>query len=243
MIPRDRARILVVGVGGLGTPAALALAHAGIGTLVLSDDDNVEVSNLHRQILFGDGDVGRSKVAAAADALRRIPRHPPSLRVDDAGGRFLPTSAAKLLEDVDVVVEGSDNFATKFLVADACARARVPVVHGAAVRWHGTVLAVGPAGAPCYRCLFEAPPEGGGRGCAEAGVVGPVVGILGAVQADLALRLLEGRPAAGTLFTFDGRADVGRFRQAPRRPTCSLCGEAAQVPLALERPQATAPGE
>jgi adenylyltransferase/sulfurtransferase len=132
-----------------------------------------------------------------------------------------------MVQRADVVVEASDNFATKFLVADACAIARVPVVHAAAVRWHGTVLAVGPAGAPCYRCVFEDLPAGDAPNCAEAGVIGPLVGILGAIQADLALSLFDGDPVEGTLVTYDAKTDEFRRRVVASRDDCALCGRGA----------------
>jgi molybdopterin/thiamine biosynthesis adenylyltransferase len=218
---RARARALVVGVGGLGCPASLALARAGVGYIAIADDDVVELGNLHRQILFDEADVGTPKAEAAAHALRELV---PSAEVSLVGSRVLPQNAIELVRKVDVVIEGSDNFATKFLVADACMIAGVPVVHASAVRWHGTVLAVGPAGAPCYRCLFEDLPRHGVPACAEAGVVGPVVGILGAIQADLALSLLDGAPVEGTIVTYDGHADELRRRTIPSREGCLLCG-------------------
>jgi len=221
--PRGRARVLLVGVGGLGSPAAIALAQAGIGTLGIADDDVVELSNLHRQILFDEADVGTPKLEAARRALRRWS---PSIEVCAHATRLLPHNAAELVSAYDLVVEGSDNFATKFLTADACGIAGVPVVHAAAVRWHGTVLAVGPQGRPCYRCLFEDLPTEHAPNCAEAGVMGPVVGIVGALQADLALAMLDRGDAGGTLVTFDGKTDELRRRVVRPRRSCALCGEA-----------------
>jgi molybdopterin/thiamine biosynthesis adenylyltransferase len=223
--------MLLVGVGGLGSPAAIALVRSGVGTIGIADDDEVEVSNLHRQILYGEADVGRSKPLAASLALAAW-AEPESVRVVVHGTRLLPGNALAIVSQYDVVIEGSDNFATKFLVADACALAGVAVVHGAAVRWYGTALAVGPGGRPCYRCLFEDLPNDHSPNCAEAGVMGPVVGVVGAIQADLALRLLGGPEASsayGALVTFDGKADVLRRRTLAPRPDCDLCGAGARI--------------
>jgi molybdopterin/thiamine biosynthesis adenylyltransferase len=220
------ARVLVVGVGGLGCPAALALVRAGVGTLGLADDDEVDLSNLHRQILFDDADVGRHKVPAAAAALARFA---PEVRIETHETRLVPSNAIELVAAYDLVVEGSDNFATKFLTADACAIARRSVVHAGAVRWHGTALAVGPEGGPCYRCLFEDIPLENAPNCAEAGVIGPVVGVVAAVQADLALSMLEGGGPAGELFTFDGKSLAARRRRVSRRKDCPLCGDGPRI--------------
>lgn len=228
MRARRDASVLLVGVGGLGCPAALALAHAGVGRLGLSDDDVVDRTNLHRQILFDDADAvaGTPKLDAAARALAQAA---PGITLVRHRERLTPGSAARLIAGYDVVVEGSDNFATKFLTADACALAGVPVVHASAVRWVGTAMAVAPSGQPCYRCVFEDVPEGDAPNCAEAGVMGPVVGIVAAIQADLALSLLDGLPVAGQLVTFDGRTDAVRRRKVRARPSCPLCGSQPSI--------------
>jgi adenylyltransferase/sulfurtransferase len=225
---RSKARVLLVGAGGLGCPAALALARAGVGTIAIADDDAVDETNLHRQILFDEADIGAPKAEAAALAIARLA---PGVSAYAVGSRVLPHNAVQLAQRVDLVVEGSDNFATKFLVADACAIARVPVVHAAAVRWIGTVLAVGLGGAPCLRCLFEDIPREGAPNCAEAGVMGPMVGFVAAVQADLALALLDGEPVEGTLVTYDGQTDAVRRRTIPSRSDCPLCAR----PPAIDR--------
>ncbi len=224
-------RVLLVGVGGLGSPAAIALAKSGVGMIGIVDDDEVELSNLHRQILYSEADVGEPKLAAASRAIAAW-AEPRAVRVVVHGTRLLPANAVEIVSQYDVVVEGSDNFATKFLAADACALAGVPVVHGAAVRWYGTALAVGRQGRPCYRCLFEDLPSDHSPNCDEAGIMGPVVGVIGAIQADLALGLLAGLPSAnlhGTLVTFDGKADVLRRRTVAPRPDCALCGTDARI--------------
>jgi len=220
MIPREEATVAIVGVGGLGAPAALALAHAGIGRLLLVDDDEVDRSNLHRQILFRDCDVGRSKLEATVDGLarRRV-----KTRVETRTGRLSP-GHSELVAGADVIVECSDNFATKFLAADVARLAGKPIVHGAAIRWIGTAFAVGPEGGPCYRCLFEDIPAGAQAGCDIAGVVGPVCGIIGAMQAQLALEVLDGKAPFGTLVSLDGLRDDLRVRRIRGRTGCALCG-------------------
>lgn len=221
MSDRKKARVLVVGMGGLGCPAALALARAGVGTLGLVDEDLVELGNLHRQILFAPDDVGQPKVAVATRALRVFV---PDLAVEAHPTHLLPTNAIDLFSRYDVVVEGSDNFPTKFLAADAAHIAGRPVVHGAAIRWHGTALAVSPSGRPCYRCVFEDVPGVHVANCADAGVMGPVVGVVGAIMADLALSLLAREDVEGELVTFDGKGPSVRRRRLPPRSACPLCG-------------------
>jgi molybdopterin/thiamine biosynthesis adenylyltransferase len=219
---RGSARVLLVGLGGLGCPAALGLVHAGVATLGLCDDDAVDRSNLHRQILFADADVGTPKIEAAARALRAAVSDEPRIRLHPT--RLLPSNALSLVREYDVVLEGSDNFATKFLAADACALAGVPVVHASAVRWVGTALAIGACARPCYRCLFEDVPGVDAPNCSDAGVMGPVVGVVAAAQVDLALALIDGSPVEGQLVTFDGRSDELRRRTIHPRADCALCG-------------------
>jgi adenylyltransferase/sulfurtransferase len=221
------ARVLLVGAGGIGSPAALALIEAGVRRFKVVDDDRVDVSNLHRQILFRDADVGAPKLEAFANAIRR---RAPDASVETIDGRFRPDSAAKILEDATVVIDATDNFASRFLIADACALAGIPVVHAAAIRWRATVLTAAPAGRPCYRCLFEDLPEAGAPDCATAGVAGPVCGVAGAIAADRALRILAGDTSVfGRVVTFDGLRD--RLREVPvaPRPGCPLCGEPRSI--------------
>ena len=226
---RARARVLLIGVGGLGSPCAIALARAGIGTLGFVDDDVVERTNLHRQILFSDADVGRSKIDAAREALHALA---PDLHLEGQETRILPKNADALVARYDLVVEGSDNFATKFLTADVCARLGRPVVHAASVRWIGTVLAVGANAKPCYRCLFEDVPREDAPNCAEAGVMGPVVGIVAALQADLALAMIDGSDVAGTLVTVDGKANLFRRRRLQARAGCENRGKSGEFTAA-----------
>lgn len=224
-------KILLVGAGGIGAPAALALAHAfrdgAAIALLVADDDEVEATNLHRQVLYRDEDVGRSKLAAFKDALAQVA---PALPVELYAGRFVPDVARDLCARADVVLDASDNFATRLLAADTARLVGRPVVHAASVRWNATVIAAAPAGRPCYRCLFEDFPEGDAPDCATAGVVGPVCGVAGAIGADLALRALAGDASAfGAIFTYDGRRDGLRRVAVGARAGCALCGTSPRI--------------
>jgi adenylyltransferase/sulfurtransferase len=220
--------VLVVGLGGLGCPAATVLSSDESVELWLCDDDQVELSNLHRQTLFGDADVGKDKLEAARAALIALGTAPERIKL--VRSRLLPHNAQQLIGQVDLVLEGADNFATKFLAADAAHLAARPIVHGAAVRFVATAWAVSAAGAPCYRCLFEDVPPGAQQGCSEAGVMGPVVGFCGALLGELALRVLSGDASAfGSLYTYDGQRDLLRQIPAARRADCPLCGPTPSI--------------
>lgn len=224
-----RTRVLVVGMGGLGTPAAEALVAAGVGTLGLVDPDVVEPSNLHRQLLYVDTDVGRPKVEVAAGRLRA---RAPGLHVRTWRERFT-TDHVGLLGAFDLLVDGTDTIAAKFLLNDAAVAARIPLVHAGILGWQAQLLTVLPGRRGCYRCLFEdAPPPGDVPSCTEAGVLGPIAALAGTLQATEAIRVLTGRaPAfAGRLFTIDARA--GRWRTVPfdPNPRCSTCAPAHEEP-------------
>jgi molybdopterin/thiamine biosynthesis adenylyltransferase len=224
---------LVIGAGGLGGPAALALAAGGVGRLVVLDEDEIEISNLNRQPLFGDADLGRRKAAAAAE---RISWLHPSVRVEGRDLRFGPDGAEDLVRGCDVVVDASDNFPTRFLANDVALAARRPLVHGAVLRYTAQLLTVMPGKTGCLRCLFEAPPaEGTVPTCAQAGVLGALAGFAGALMGAEALRLLSGERGAyaGRLVAFDARS--GRSRLVPLRiragcPACSSAAASTQGP-------------
>ena len=219
-------RILLVGTGGVGAPCAIALAEAGVGTLVLADEDKVEWVNLHRQLLFFERDIGQNKLDAAK---RSLEERRPAIRIELFRGRALPTTAQALIRGVDAVVDATDNFASRFLLADACRLAEKPVVHAAAIRWIGTVVSTGPRGAPCYRCLFEDLPETA-PDCATAGIIGPVCGVVGGIAAEMALAAAAGDARlAGRVATFDGRTDELRLLPVARRDDCVLCGRAPTI--------------
>jgi len=201
------------------------LARAGVGVLRIMDDDTVEASNLHRQILYAEADVGKDKLTSGIEALRRACPDT-ATRFEPVRSRLLPDNARAAVRDVDIVVEGSDNFATKFLCADACYIEQKPCIQGAAVRWVATALCSGPRGKPCYRCLFEDMPETDqASNCAEAGVLGAVVGMGAALMTDLALRMIEGKPDCGHAYSYDGKRDTLRRHRVYCREACSLCGE------------------
>lgn len=225
----DRAEALIVGAGGLGSPVALSLAAAGVGTIRIVDDDVVEASNLQRQTLFTTADVGRPKAEAAAERLHAVA---PGARIEGHRERFRAETAWELLGDADVVVDGSDNFATKFLVNDACVLAEIPLVTGGIRQWLGQVLTVWPGRSPCYRCIFEEPPPAGEvPSCAEAGVLGALAGAVGALQAAEALRLLSGEPARaqGFLWWIEAQSGLVRSVEVSERPDCPVCGDAPSI--------------
>jgi adenylyltransferase/sulfurtransferase len=204
---------LVLGVGGLGCPAALALSELRPSLrLTLVDPDLVERSNLPRQILFGDADVGLPKAEVAA---RKLPDA--TARV----ARFDAATAGSLLRGVDVVLDGTDDPATRFFANDECLRRGIPLVHGAAIGWTGQVLTVVP-GAPCLRCLFEGPPAEP-ETCARAGVLAPLCGLVGAEMARAALAVLDGRPQTGVLRRWDARRGTVKPFKLARDPDCPAC--------------------
>lgn len=218
-------RVLLVGAGGLGSPVATLLARAGVGTIEVADDDRVELGNLHRQTLYRDADVGQPKASCAVQRIEQAARRAGhDVQAIARPTRLYPDSVLEAVKGFDLVVEGADNYATKFMVADACALARVACVHGGAVRWVGWALASLPGRSACLRCVFEDVPQGPDQGCSVAGVLGPVVGVVGAIQAQLALRLLSGQlEAAGWLHHY--RALIGSLRQIQlaQSPQCALC--------------------
>jgi molybdopterin-synthase adenylyltransferase len=214
--------VLVIGAGGLGCSVLPLLASAGAPIVVL-DDDVVSVSNLQRQLLFRTEDVGRPKVEAAAARLREI--HP-DVRIEGRAERLTPANALALVAEASVVVDGSDNFATRFLANDACVLARRPLVHGGILRFTGQVLSVVPGAGGCYRCLFEAPPpEGTVPSCAEAGVLGALCGAVGSWMAEAALQLLEGAAPKPGLLVYDALDGRVRRVRLGRDPKCAVCGD------------------
>ncbi|AKU91752.1 HesA/MoeB/ThiF family protein [Vulgatibacter incomptus] len=215
-------RALVIGAGGLGSATLPLLARSGVELRVF-DDDVVSLSNLQRQLLFRTRDVGRPKVDVA---LERLAALVPGARVEGIRERLTVENAEALAGDADVVLDGSDNFATRFLVNDACVLVGTPLVHGGILRFTGQVLAVMPKVTSCYRCLFEAPPaEGVVPSCAEAGVLGALCGIVGARMATAAGAILSGAPVGDLLLVHDALTGRDRGVKLGRDPSCAVCGD------------------
>lgn len=218
-------RILIIGAGGLGSPVALYLAAAGVGALGLVDFDRVDLSNLQRQLLYGTHDVGRSKVDAARDRLADINPH---VEVITHAERLSAANCRRVLEPYDVIIDGTDNFGTRYLVNDACVFMGKPNVHGCIFRFEGQVSVFWSPRGPCYRCLFpEPPPVGMVPSCAEGGVLGILPGAIGVWQATEAIKLALGigRPLVGRLLLFDALAAKVREVRVQRDPACPVCGE------------------
>lgn len=229
-----RARVLLIGAGGLGSPAAFYLAAAGVGHLRMADDDVVDRSNLQRQILHSEDSVGVAKVVSAA---QRIAALNPRVQVDAIQTRVTASNVEALLQDVDVVVDGADNFAARYLLNDACVKLGKPLVYGAVQQFEGQ-LSVFDAGRhrgqlPCYRCLFpEPPPPDFAPSCAEAGVLGVLPGVIGLLQATEAIKLLLGLgdSLAGRLLSFDALAMRFREIRLPPDPQCPVCAPGTAFP-------------
>ncbi|MEO6527176.1 MAG: molybdopterin-synthase adenylyltransferase MoeB [Gemmatimonadaceae bacterium] len=218
------ARVLVVGAGGLGSPVALYLAAAGIGRLGVVDGDVVELSNLQRQILHGTSDVGRAKVASAEARVRELN---PNVHVCAYEERLTSTNAMALLADHDVIVDGSDNFQTRYLVNDACVLLGKPNVYGSVLRFEGQASIFSYGDGPCYRCLFrEPPPPGLVSNCAEGGVLGVLPGLVGVIQAAETIKLLTGvgETLVGRLLLVDALRMRFRTIELARDPECRACG-------------------
>jgi sulfur-carrier protein adenylyltransferase/sulfurtransferase len=218
------ARVLIVGAGGLGSPVALYLAAAGVGHLGLVDFDDVDLTNLQRQLLHGTADIGRSKLESARDRLRDVN---PNVEVAPYDERLTSANAMRILRGYDVVVDGTDNFATRYLTNDACVLLGIPNVYGSVYRFEGQASVFATKDGPCYRCLFrEPPPPGLVPDCAEGGVLGVLPGMIGTIQANETIKLLVGigEPLAGKLLLCDALSGGFRTIAIRRDPECPACG-------------------
>ncbi len=220
------AKVLLIGAGGLGSPAALYLAAAGIGTIGIVDDDVVDASNLQRQVLHGTEDIGRPKVESARETIEALN---PDVRVIAHDLRLTKENVLDVFRDYDLIVDGSDNFATRYFVNDACVLLGKPQVHGSIFRFDGQVTTFDPrqAESPCYRCLYpEPPPPELAPNCAEAGVLGVLPGTVGMIQATEAVKLILGlgEPLTGRLLMYDALGMTFRTLRLKRDPHCPMCG-------------------
>ncbi len=217
----SNARVLVIGAGGLGAASLSYLAAAGIGTLGVIDHDRVELSNLNRQILHETGDIGRLKVESAEDRIHELN---PLVSFTRYAERLTAENADKIISGYDLVVDGCDNFETRFAVSDACVKAKIPLVSAAVRGWDGQIATFAPhlsATAPCYRC-YVAPEAPDANSCREAGIVGPLCGIVGSMQALEAIHVLLGKPQlAGRLLLLDGKNFSQRIVVLPKDPHCT----------------------
>jgi molybdopterin/thiamine biosynthesis adenylyltransferase len=219
------AKVLLVGAGGLGSPAAFYLAAAGVGTLGIIDADVVDLSNLQRQILHTTADVGRPKIVSAQEALQALN---PDVNVQTYHELLHSSNAFDIIEGYDVIVDGCDNFPTRYLVNDACVMANIPNVHGSIFRFEGQATVFKPHEGPCYRCLYpEPPPPGMVPSCQEGGVLGVLPGIIGTIQAIETIKLILGigKTLIGRLLMYDALKMAFRELRLRRDPACPLCGE------------------
>lgn len=219
------ARVLVLGAGGLGSPVAAYLAGAGVGTLGLVDSDEIELNNLHRQILYTTDEIGQKKALAADARLKKVN---PDIKIVPHVLRLTSENIMDVIKDYDIIVDGTDNFPTRYLVNDACVLSKKTLVHGAFFRFEGQAMVIKPFEGPCYRCLFsEPPPPGSVPSCQEAGVLGALAGVIGLIQATETLKLILGigEPLIGRLIIFNALEMGFRKVKAPRDKNCPVCGE------------------
>jgi len=219
------ASVLLIGAGGLGSPLGLYLAAAGVGRIGLVDFDVVDFSNLQRQVLHGTSDVGRPKLHSARDRLQAIN---PEVRLDLYETRLSSANAMQLFEPYDIIIDGTDNFPTRYLVNDACVLLKKPNVYGSIFRFDGQASVFYPGKGPCYRCLYpEPPPPGEVPSCAEGGVLGILPGLIGCIQATEAVKLIlgKGEPLIGRLVLYDALAMSFREFKVRRNPKCPICGD------------------
>jgi len=213
-----------VGAGGLGSPAIIYLAAAGVGTLGVADPDRVELSNLHRQVLHFTGDQKKSKVASAREKIQQLN---PDVAVRTHETLLSAKNALDIIRNYDLVIDGTDNFPARYLINDACVMLKKPFVFGGILRFEGQVSVFGLEGGPCYRCFFPDPPRPGDvPSCAEAGVIGILPGIIGLIQANEAVKILcrIGEPLKGRLLIFDALETRFREIRIPKDPSCAMCG-------------------
>ncbi len=231
-------KVLIIGAGGLGSPAALYLAAAGVGTIGVADADAVELSNLQRQIVHNTGDLGRPKVQSAAEKMQAIN---PSLTVNQHHEYIVAATIEPILEGYDFVIDATDNFAAKFLINDACVLHGIPFSHGGILRFDGQTMTVAPGASACYRCVFrKPPPRNVVPTCSQAGVLGAIAGMLGTIQAAETLKVITGagKPLHDALLTFNALTMQFRTVAVRRDPACPVCGAEPSITAVFDEEQA-----
>ncbi len=236
-----KAKVFIVGAGGLGCPVGYYLTAAGVGTIALIDNDNVEMSNLQRQIAHSVNTIGMPKVESAKRTFEALN---PDVKIVAIRKRISKDDILDLIRDYDIVVDGSDNFPTRYLVNDACVMAGKPLVSGAILRFEGQVTTIVPGDGPCYRCLFEEPPPPGlVPSCQEAGVLGVLPGVIGGLQATEVLKLIlgKGEVLKGELLIYNALKTTFRKVKVPRNPECPVCGEHPTIKELIDYDQGYCP--
>ena len=233
------AKVLIIGAGGLGAPAALYLTAAGVGTIGIVDADAVDLSNLQRQVIHTTADIGRRKVDSAADTMRRIN---PEVEVRTYDTFVSSANIAEMIREYDFVLDGTDNFPAKFLINDACVMEKKPFSHAGIIRFKGQLTTVIPGVSPCYRCIFKnPPPKDAVPTCKQAGVIGAMGGVIGSLQAMEAVKYLTGAGdlLAGYLLTFDALTmEFRRIKLPPRGKGCAVCSDTPSITTLIDYEQA-----
>ncbi|MGN0286446.1 MAG: HesA/MoeB/ThiF family protein [Atopobiaceae bacterium] len=234
----SKGRVLIIGAGGLGAPAALYLAAAGVGTIGIVDADVVDLSNLQRQVIHTTPDVGKPKVVSAAETMRAIN---PDVNVVPIQDFVSASNVMDLIKDYDFILDGTDNFPAKFLINDACVLGQKPFSHAGILRFNGQLMTYVPGEGPCYRCVFkEPPPANAVPTCSQAGVIGAMGGVIGSLQAMEAIKFLTGVGdlLTGRLLTYDALSMRFREIKVSRDPDCAVCGEHATILHPIDYEQA-----
>ncbi len=233
-------KVLIIGAGGLGAPAALYLAAAGVGTIGIADADTVDLSNLQRQVIHTTADIGRRKAESAAETMRAIN---PDVKVNTYYEFVNSSNIAELIRDYDFILDGTDNFPAKFLINDACVMAGKPFSHAGIIRFKGQLMTVIPGEGPCYRCIFRnPPPKDAVPTCKEAGVIGAMAGVIGSLQAMEAVKYLTGvgELLVGYLLTYDAlKMEFRKIKLPPRGKGCAVCSDEPQITELTDYEQAS----
>lgn len=236
------AKVLIIGAGGLGAPAAMYLAAAGVGTIGIADADEVDLSNLQRQVIHTTNDLGKPKVESAKETMQAIN---PDVNVITYHDFIAADNITDIIKDYDFILDGTDNFPAKFLINDACVMAKKPFSHAGIIRFQGQLMTYVPEKGPCYRCVFEnPPPKDAVPTCKQAGVIGAMAGVIGCLQAMEAVKYITGAGEllTGSLLTYDALKMEFRKIKLPKNKKCGVCGEHPTITELIDYEQAECPG-